>query len=106
MKMASDEQKIDNFMTRERKIMEEIKDYELEYPELRLITEEHKIKFFNALNSTKDKKEMITNCDLAIDEISKDIKFTGDKFILSSVMSIHMLSGFRNLIDSFGKLDI
>lgn len=84
--------------------MEQIKDYELYYPELRLITEDHKIKYFNAINDNKGKSEIFFATNEVLDKISKDIKFTGVRYILSLVMHNHMLKGVNDMMDFFLKI--
>lgn len=77
--------------------MKEIKDYELQYPQLRLITNQHKIKYVRALNNN-NRNEMIINCDLVIDEIIKDIKFDGDRYFLITILSYMVVNDLSKLI--------
>ena len=80
---------------------DEIKEYELENPELRLITTDHKILFFDtiSLSECNDPKILKEKLDKVLDKISQDINFTGERLILVGVMNIHMIHGISELIN-------
>ena len=64
---------------------------------LKLITEEHKILFFKAMQ-IKDKKESHEEADKVIDKICEDIGWTDNKYIVVGTMTNLMLESTADIL--------
>lgn len=69
---------------------------------LKLITEEHKIKYMKAIQ-IQDKKEMELEANKVIELICKEIDWTENKHLVVMIMTNHMLETVTEVIDLVTK---